>query len=179
VSRRLRTTDFRADQITKCASVVSQGDMRYSHRQQAAYLFRPIRPDGWVSLETSPPFACDSQRTPRQRVLFMPSRLGPICSSRFPAPRRALERSRKPSSEACPLTARCSSRAITIWPRPRRTCAAWNVGSPTPLSSTYERRASGKQLDVPRRYASGNVPAPRAAPCESRSWLRRIRPENL
>ena len=103
--------------------------------QQAADLFRPIHDrtagvDGWVSLEVSPLLAYDTQQTVEAASSLHPPRLGPICLSRFLERRRVSRRSRKPLSGACRSTSRCSSRANNISLQQRRTCAAWNVGSP-------------------------------------------------
>ena len=70
-----------------------------------------------------------SPTTPPARIeaaarLHAQARSGPTSSSRFRARRRACRRSRKRSSPACRSTSRCCSRASSISPRPRPTCAA-------------------------------------------------------
>ena len=103
--------------------------------QQAADLFRPIHDrtvgvDGWVSLEVSPLLAYDTQRTVEAASSLHAAAGRSNLFIKIPGTRRAFRRSRKPRSEACRSTSHFSSRANNILLRPRRTCAAWNAGSP-------------------------------------------------
>ena len=100
--------------------------------QQAADLFMPIHDrtagvDGWVSLEVSPLLAYDTQRTVGAASSLHPLRPGPICSSRFPEPRRAPGDRGSHLPRAFRSTSHCCSRANDMLLRPRPICAAWSA----------------------------------------------------
>jgi transaldolase len=84
-------------------------DLALDDLTRAADLFRPVYDrtngvDGWVSLEVSPLLAHDTPAPSPPPRNFPRGRDGPICSSRFRAPRKVCRPSKRRFLRACRST---------------------------------------------------------------------------
>src|SRR2546427_1938725 len=118
---------------------------------RAADLFRPIHDqtdgvDGWVSLEVSPHLAYDTASTlVAAKALFARAKR-PNLLIKIPGTREGVPAIEEAIFAGVPVNVTLLfSRASTTWRRPRRSCAASSVGSPsasTPMSAPSPRCSS-------------------------------------